>query len=91
VLEGETTRLGEAWKDGVVVLSWDDVRQGASDLHDGHNVVLHEFAHQILNAADLHNAADENSYEYPSPDRAAQYYGQLHWTTARPLLEKRLR
>ena len=28
VLEGETARLGEAWKDGVVVLSWDDVRQG---------------------------------------------------------------
>jgi MtfA peptidase len=46
-LEGETARLGEAWKDGVVVLSWDDVRQGASDLHDGHNVVLHEFAHQL--------------------------------------------
>ena len=54
-------------------------------------VAVHEFAHQILNAADLHNAADENSYEYPSPDRAAQYYGQLHWTTARPLLEQRLR
>jgi MtfA peptidase len=47
VLESETARLGEAWKDGVVVLSWDDVRQGASDIHDGHNVVLHEFAHQL--------------------------------------------
>lgn len=46
VLEGETARLGEAWKDGMV-LSWDDVRRGASDLHDGHNVVLHEFAHQL--------------------------------------------
>ena len=45
--EGETARLGEAWKDGVVVLSWDDVRRGASGLHDGHNVVLHEFAHQL--------------------------------------------
>ena len=47
VQEGETARLGEAWKEGVVVLSWDDVRQGASDLHNGHNVVLHEFAHQL--------------------------------------------
>jgi MtfA peptidase len=47
VLEGETARLGEAWRDGVVVLSWDDVRRGASDLDDGHNVVLHEFAHQL--------------------------------------------
>src|SRR5262245_36238217 len=31
VLEGETVRLGEAWRDGVVVLSWDDVRRGVSD------------------------------------------------------------
>ena len=34
---------------------------------------------------------DENSYEYPTPDRAAQYYGDLHWSTARPRLEQRLR
>jgi Mlc titration factor MtfA (ptsG expression regulator) len=47
VLEGEQGRLGEAWADGVVVLSWDDVRAGASDIKDGHNVVLHEFAHQL--------------------------------------------
>ncbi|MEO6808227.1 MAG: M90 family metallopeptidase [Isosphaeraceae bacterium] len=47
VLEGESARLGEAWRDGVVVLSWDDVQAGASDLQDGHNVVLHEFAHQL--------------------------------------------
>jgi Mlc titration factor MtfA (ptsG expression regulator) len=47
VLEGEQGRLGEAWADGIVVLSWDDVRAGASDVRDGHNVVLHEFAHQL--------------------------------------------
>jgi Mlc titration factor MtfA (ptsG expression regulator) len=47
VLEGEQGRLGEAWTTGVVVLSWDDVRAGASDVRDGHNVVLHEFAHQL--------------------------------------------
>jgi Mlc titration factor MtfA (ptsG expression regulator) len=47
VLEGDVARLGEAWQEGVVVLSWDDVRKGASDIHDGHNVVLHEFAHQL--------------------------------------------
>lgn len=47
MLEGESVRLGEAWKEGVVVLSWDDVRRGALDLHDGNNVVLHEFAHQL--------------------------------------------
>jgi Mlc titration factor MtfA (ptsG expression regulator) len=47
VLEGESARLGESWATGVVVLSWNDVRAGASDIHDGQNLVLHEFAHQL--------------------------------------------
>jgi hypothetical protein len=54
-------------------------------------VAAHEFGHQILNTGLVHNKGDENSYEYPSPDRAAQYYGELHWTTARMLLEQKLR
>ena len=53
-------------------------------------VAAHEFAHQIVGAAPMHNTADESSYEYPSPDRAAQYYGELHWTTAGPLLQRKL-
>ena len=40
-------RLGESWHHGAVVLSWDTVMHGASDIKDGHNVVLHEFAHQL--------------------------------------------
>ena len=32
VLEGESERLGESWASGVVVLSWNDVRAGASDI-----------------------------------------------------------
>lgn len=47
VLEGEVARLGEAWREGVVVLAWDETLAGAADIHDGHNVVLHEFAHQL--------------------------------------------
>jgi len=39
--------LGESWRDGVVVISWDDVVRGARDATDGSNVVLHEFAHQL--------------------------------------------
>jgi hypothetical protein len=53
-------------------------------------VAIHEFAHQILGVTDMHNAADQDSYEYPSPDRPSQYYGDLHWTAAWPLLQKRL-
>jgi len=45
--EGPDVRLGESWHRGSVVLSWDDVRRSAADINDGHNVVFHEFAHQI--------------------------------------------
>jgi len=47
ILEGRDVRLGESWHRGSVVLSWDDVRRSAADIHDGQNVVLHEFAHQL--------------------------------------------
>jgi len=47
VTEELETRLGESWRHGSVVLSWDDVRAGAAELHDSHNVVFHEFAHQL--------------------------------------------
>ena len=47
VLEGREVRLGESWERGTLVLSWDDVVKGAADVHDGHNVVFHEFAHQL--------------------------------------------
>jgi Mlc titration factor MtfA (ptsG expression regulator) len=39
--------LGQAWYDGPIVLAWDAVLAGARDAHNGHNVVLHEFAHQL--------------------------------------------
>ena len=47
VIEGGQSRLGESWSHGVVVLAWDNVRRGGADLRGGHNVVLHEFAHQL--------------------------------------------
>lgn len=47
VREVETVRTGESWSRGPVVLSWAHSRQGALNDEDGHNVVLHEFAHQL--------------------------------------------
>ena len=47
VREGVSVRLGESWQRGCVILSWDDVLRGGADIHDGQNVVLHEFAHQL--------------------------------------------
>lgn len=50
----------------------------------------HEFAHQILSPLSIHDGEDVNSYEYWHASRASQYYGELHWTRAGPLLEARL-
>jgi Mlc titration factor MtfA (ptsG expression regulator) len=41
------TRIGESWHRGHVVLSWQHSREGGLDDDDGHNVVYHEFAHQL--------------------------------------------
>ena len=38
---------GESWDFGKVVLSWQDTVTGAKITNDGHNVVIHEFAHQL--------------------------------------------
>jgi Mlc titration factor MtfA (ptsG expression regulator) len=43
----EVVRSGESWSRGPVILSWAHSRQGAANDRDGHNVVLHEFAHQL--------------------------------------------
>lgn len=44
----ESHRLGEAWSSDLpIVLSWRDARDGGLDPSDGHNVVLHEFAHKL--------------------------------------------
>lgn len=39
--------LGEAWPTGHVVLAWDAALRGGLLPHDGRNLVLHEFAHQL--------------------------------------------
>jgi Mlc titration factor MtfA (ptsG expression regulator) len=55
VVKSVQARLGESWSSGAVVLAWDDVLRGAADIHDGKNVVYHEFAHQLDTE---HGAAD---------------------------------
>ncbi|UWR00535.1 zinc-dependent peptidase [Rhodobacteraceae bacterium S2214] len=47
VKEERVIRLGESWARGPVILSWAHSQQGAMNDEDGHNVVLHEFAHQL--------------------------------------------
>jgi len=50
VSEVAATRLGEAWSSDLpIILSWPDALAGCRNEADGHNVVLHEFAHKLDN------------------------------------------
>ena len=46
-VNGHSVRLGESWQNGPVVLAWNSVTGGTSNVTDARNVVLHEFAHQL--------------------------------------------
>ncbi|WP_133471284.1 zinc-dependent peptidase [Paraglaciecola marina] len=61
-----STRAGESWHRGPIVLAWSHVIQGARDSRDGRNVVMHEFAHKL----DEENAAMDGLPMLPT---AAQY------------------
>lgn len=57
VTEQRQDLLGESWGDGRVILSWDHVRRAGSDQSPDHNVVLHEFAHQLDSESGSTNGA----------------------------------
>jgi len=46
-VHGISSRVGESWPTGAVVVAWDQVSGQSRDVNDTHNVVLHEFAHQL--------------------------------------------
>jgi len=58
---------GQAWLDGVVVLGWEEVKDGAQASDDGHNVVFHEFAHML-------DAEDGKMDGIPVVDSRASYH-----------------
>ncbi len=47
VEEKRVIRLGESWNKDQLILSWQQVQQDIYNWHDGLNVILHEFAHQL--------------------------------------------
>lgn len=47
VSESTQVHLGQSWQSGQIVLSWVDTLQSAAICNDGHNLVIHEFAHQL--------------------------------------------
>lgn len=60
--------LGESWTRGQVVLSWRDSASGGADFDDGHNLVIHEFAHQIDGESGVTNGAPTLSKEQSYDD-----------------------
>lgn len=66
--EGQAN-LGEAWRRGPVVLSWDATLHGALDPKDGHNLVLHEFAHKL----DMLDGLADGTPPMDSKDQLAQW------------------
>lgn len=72
VRQTEQIRLGESWQQGKVILSWPDSQHGAALPHDGHNVVLHEFAHQL----DQENGGANGAPQLPS-DEAYRRWSQI--------------
>jgi Mlc titration factor MtfA (ptsG expression regulator) len=57
VTEHRQDLLGESWGDGRVVLSWEHVRRAGLAVEGAHNVVLHEFAHQLDSESGSTNGA----------------------------------
>lgn len=62
----ESTRLGESWSSGSIILSWKSVVKGGEDPGDGRNVVLHEFSHQL-------DQANDSSMGVPILDEKGDY------------------
>ncbi len=68
---------GESWSFGKIVLSWQDTIDGAHVPHDGRNVVIHEFAHQLDQEDGFANGAPilgmDQNYESWSDVFSQQY------------------
>jgi Mlc titration factor MtfA (ptsG expression regulator) len=56
-LVSETTDVlaGQSWSDGRVILAWDEVLKNRQQMEEGHDVILHEFAHQLDSEDGVHD------------------------------------
>jgi Mlc titration factor MtfA (ptsG expression regulator) len=61
--------LGQAFARGPVILVWDAVLHGARHPEQGHNVVYHEFAHQL----DMLDGAADGTPPIAGPDQLATW------------------
>lgn len=66
VEERREVRLGESWYKDRIVLSWEQIEYDIKNWQDGHNVILHEFAHQL-------DGEDRSVNGVPLLDRQSDY------------------
>ena len=66
---GEDARLGESYRQGAVVLAWDETKRGGRSMHDGKNLVFHEFAHQL----DSEDGSMDGTPELDSNDALSEW------------------
>ena len=71
VIKGEEVRVGESWRVGAVILAWSDVTHSIRYPNDGHNVIFHEFAHQL----DSENMASDGFPLVEDEDVAEEWSG----------------
>ena len=71
-------RLGESWQYGPVVLAWDSSRRGGKNAFDGHNVVVHEFAHQLDQMDGVADGAPTLGKGEPLDARKLKYLSLIH-------------
>jgi MtfA peptidase len=68
-VEAAVPLLGEAFARGPVILVWDAVLHGARHPEQGHNVVYHEFAHQL----DMLDGAADGTPPLPDREQLAKW------------------
>lgn len=68
-IESDGANLGESWSVDTVILSWARVERDARNGTDGHNVALHEFAHQL----DAQDGLVDGAPELPTRERYAAW------------------
>ena len=68
-VEAPVPILGQAFARGPVILVWDAVLHGARHPEQGHNVVYHEFAHQL----DMLDGAADGTPPLAGPDQLSQW------------------
>jgi len=70
-------RAGESWPQGAVVLAWDVMCNHMAAPEEGHNLALHEFAHQLDFEDGEANGVPVLGGNESWPDRRRRY---LNWT-----------